>query len=102
MAAGDRGMARCRLGERFDERSYFSVFLVAQHTLVAEIFVAHKGVFPLTCPQIATIRIGIPVMRPDFDNYSDAGRHEGRQDDRTEKERLHVGPPLTSWSRARN
>ena len=80
-------MAWYRIGERFDERSYFSVFLVAQHTLVAEIFVAHKGVFPLASPQIATIRIGVAVMRPDFDNYSDAGRHEGCQNDRTEQER---------------
>ena len=72
---------------RFDERSYFSVFLIAQHTLVAEIFVTGKRAFP-----IATFHTAATIARADCDNRNDAGGHEDGQQQGTDQERLHDFP----------
>ena len=68
---------------RFDERSYFSVFLLAQNTLIAQIFVAGQRVFPIATTGIRLILLGPSDPRLEGAEGNDEGEkaanHNGRQ-----------------------
>ena len=82
------GLLRIAPHVRFDERRYFSVFLFAKHTLVAEIFVADKRAFP-----IAMIATRLEPPRSDCNDRSDPEGHEEPEQHGTDQKRLHWKQP---------
>lgn len=65
---------------RFDERSYFSVFFLAQNTLIAEIFVASQRVFPIATTGLRLILLGLPDPRLEGPEGNDEGEKTSKED----------------------
>lgn len=67
---------------RFDERSYFSVFLFAQNTLIAEIFVTGQRVFPIATTGLRLILLRPPDPRLEGPEGDDEGEKSSEEDRR--------------------
>ncbi|RLS49208.1 MAG: hypothetical protein DWH87_03995 [Planctomycetota bacterium] len=67
---------------RFDERSYFSVFLFAQNTLIAEIFVAGQRIFPIATTGLRLILLRPPDPRLESPEGDDEGEKSAKEDRR--------------------
>jgi hypothetical protein len=80
--------------------SYFSVFFLAEDTLVSQIFIGSQRAFP-----IATIRTwaapqgSAKIPRSYYDNRTDACPNKEDEQQGTDKKRLHVKP--TSYDNGR-
>lgn len=82
-----RGCHRHRLHPRFNERSDFSEFFVAQHPAVAQTLVFGQRIFPV----VTIVRAGLPP-RTDLHDCGHTCRHEHPEEQTAEQERLHDFP----------